>query len=102
MTRALYLAVSRLCFDDALTCGAYSLVYAPDTVGDDYATYTLYHRETYVTRWRVKDWTRLEAVRWQVARGLTWLRGEWAFEEGGGFAFVVEDEPCVQLELFAA
>lgn len=102
--------VSRLLFDDAACCGPYSLVYAPCESGvpigtsgqADYATYTLYHRATYVTRWRVKTYTRLEAVRWQVVSGLAWVRGEWAFEEGGGFAFVAEDETPVQLELWAA
>lgn len=101
-TRALYLRLSRLVFDDALTCGRYALVYAPDTVGEDYAMYTLYHRQTFVTRWRVKDWRRLEAVRKQVQDGLSWITGEWTFAEGGGMDFVSDEDVPEQLTLWAA
>lgn len=80
-TRALYLRVSRMLFDDALTCGAYTLVYSDDYGGRCEAIYTLYRDGVFVRRWRVKSRGALPTARAAIAQTLarlgTWQRIEW-------------------------
>lgn len=80
-----------LCFDDALTCGDYALVYAPIERGEGYATYTLYRGRERVQRWRVRRVAGLPCVQAKVCAALVEHGQVWRTRPHYGARFAFDD-----------